>query len=524
MSCSCIKRHLKLEYDSKIHEKPGGFNNYTQLIQFIYTTFPELRCYPLTLYLDSSPISPQQYHSLFMHNKILEITIKKQLPEHLTPYAIFKLRLNESDVIGTGFLFTYTHGFISSDFCSPKIFSELRVLFEDGSEFGLKEGTEAVDLGSNISLIELSEKFMNFQPVIIDLDKHLSNVHTFVYFFLKSLPQLEKKPIEILNFSSVDNTIETEEGMIGAPILSSDNKLVGIVNSINTVVPIQDIIKNLPESITLPSCYEFNIERPLADFYPTTCFINHSNQTAGYYSADEALNKTFQIYPMLPGSSATSTLYGIVFIGVNLEMDSISLLYNGKKIEILPSPLSKHLYHASIYHNELLYIIGGSSSVVEYFNFRENLWKHIEGLSKRRSFATAAACGRYIYVVGGKRNERYLKSILRLKKEKWTKLGIFLPVHLASCGVIQRKSDLLVFGGFKSGDAENEESWKISLSEGTVENEKFSVRNGFGRFNPLVVGDEALVYSNTCEMIKYDFDDNELFRLILDDETLNLDE
>src|SRR5574343_1145957 len=99
MSCVCNKRQLEITYNSIKHEKEGGFNNYYQILQYIYTQYPELRCHALTLYYKSSAISPDQYLTIYSHDPSLEIKIEKSQSNQDFNMAVFKLRISENDLL-----------------------------------------------------------------------------------------------------------------------------------------------------------------------------------------------------------------------------------------------------------------------------------------------------------------------------------------------------------------------------------------------------------------------------------------
>ena len=520
MSCVCNKHQLEIYYNNIKHEKQGGFNNYHQLLQYIYTKYPDLRCYALTLFYKSAAISPETYRFLYQKDHSLEVYIEKSHPSQVFNLAIFKLRLKDDDLLSTGFFFTYTHAIVPSEFCTDSLIPNLRLLFEDETEIKVSEENEVISLGQGLSILVFKEKQTLLQPILFDLENLLTINQSYAYFYTRAYPILDKKPTEVLNMSS-DYSIEVEEGAVGAPILSSESKLLGIVNSLNTVIPIKDLKTNFPESITFPAGFDLEIERQFVSFYPTTCYLNVKKKTAAYYSAEEAVNKIINFDLMIEGSTASCTIYGVVFVGLGLNFESMAILFDGQNLEKIPNPKKKHLFHCSVFHNDLLFIIGGNSAAVEAFNFRENSWKTMPSLNKRRSSASAISIKSCIYVVGGKRDTKYSKSILKFHRNKWKKIGLKLPCPLANLGLLLMDKDIIVFGG-NNEENENLESWSIDLKDLQIKTEKFSSGLKFGRFNYANYSDEILIFSNNSKMIKYDKEGHDLYKVIVDKEKLEV--
>jgi hypothetical protein len=520
MSCTCNRRQLEITYNKIKHEKPGGFNNYFQLLQYIYKEYPDLRCHALTLYNNSSAITPKSYSSLYTHESHLEITIEKSSPTQDMTIPIFKLRLKDQDLLCTGFFFTFNHAIIPSEYCSQSFLSGLRLLFENETELEVPSDAEVFAIGSGLSILSLKEKINIAQPIFMDLESVLTGVPSFAFFYTRVYPSLQKRSTGILNLSP-DFAIDVEEGAVGAPILSAENKLLGIVCSLNSVVAIKDLVLTFPEDITVPTGLDLLDERALVSFYPTPCYLNPSSKTAAYYFADEAVNKIINFNILIQGSSATSTLFGIFFVGIQNNLESVAILFDGEKLEKVQSPKKKHLFHAALFHHGMLFVIGGSTSVVEAFNFQENCWKTIPSLDKKRSFISAVSVRRFIFVFGGKVDGKCKRTVLRFKDKEWIKMGFRLPVPLASFGIIPRRKDCIIFGG-TNGDSINLESWSLDLKDGTFQKENYSSSFSFGRFSSASYQDEVLLFSNCCTMIKYDLEADDLYQVIVDEESVEV--
>jgi hypothetical protein len=100
-------------------------------------------------------------------------------------------------------------------------------------------------------------------------------------------------------------------------------------------------------------------------------------------------------------------------------------------------------------------------------------------------------------------------------------MGFRLPVPLASFGIIPRRKDCIIFGG-TNGDSINLESWSLDLKDGTFQKENYSSSFSFGRFSSASYQDEVLLFSNCCTMIKYDLEADDLYQVIVDEESVEV--
>jgi Kelch motif len=521
MGCSCSKsKDLIVTFKGVKKEKPGGFNDFFQVLQWVYKEFPELRCQGLDIRSNSKLIkSPSDYTSMYNSSKVLEISIEKSQSCISTSIGIFKIRLELDDLLCTGFLVSSDYALVPENFINLKNYSRISLLFEDNTEIKLKPNTGLISIGYNFALAELESEITHFEPVPIDTKQQFSYGLSKICYYSKLFPILQEQTINFEPYFSEDQPlgIELQDGAIGSPVISSENTLLGIVNSKTSMLKSQYINQKVHEHIKIEAEKTRNSIIEFRRFDLTTCFLDCRKQKLVYYSPEDALNKVLSSPEMLQGSVAISTKFGIFATGLNPLQQPISWIFDGKSIKTLPPTQKRHLHHASIAIDNLVYVISGSTLAVEIYDFDSNTWTLSTPLKKRRIMATPVHIKSKIYLIGGRRENKILKSIIRLKDSNWEKLDLILPKNIAAVGCLCIENQLILFGG-ETKEGPNDASYKIDIKNKLITNEKHSIVNNFGKFSVLYLPDEILFYSNQGILFKYDPVSPEIFKVSLDQE------
>ena len=122
----------------------------------------------------------------------------------------------------------------------------------------------------------------------------------------------------------------------------------------------------------------------------------------------------------------------------------------------LPPMMSKRVGASSIVAEDgRVYIIGGYAkhpdkplSSGECYNPMTGEWKAIADLSQGRFGHSIAACGRFLYVIGGDSRRHLVSGIERYdtEKDEWTGVGL-LPRPVAGGRTLERNGKLYLIGG-----------------------------------------------------------------------------
>ena len=122
----------------------------------------------------------------------------------------------------------------------------------------------------------------------------------------------------------------------------------------------------------------------------------------------------------------------------------------------LPSMNTKRVGAASIFaSNDRVYVIGGYSkhpdkplASGECFNPRTGEWTRISDMSQPRFGHAVAACGKYIYVLGGDSRRNLVTDIERydIEEDSWMRVGV-LPRPVAGGRMLERNGKLYLIGG-----------------------------------------------------------------------------
>ena len=524
MSCCSKKRYLTVSYEGKTKNSPVFYNNYYQLLQWIYKEFSELRCYGLNLKVNSIYFKNQdEYSRTILSSRILDIEIEKVVSEVTSNLGIFKLRINSDDLLCTGFLLSPQHALIPKEQFFAYNVKDFCLLFEDNTEKKIKIDGMNLVVANSLILVELESEVLNYQPICFETTNQSTNILGNLFYYCKRFPVLNKKKIifsnNVVDLKSLD--LYLDEGTIGSPIISSDDSsLLAVVSEDFSIISFSLIYDEIKDKILVQETQYITEDNLSTYMTPTICYLDWKNNRLVYYSSEEAVNKSIPFVKIIKGSSATICSYGIFISGLCIEQQSRAWLFNGNSIKELPPPQKKHLYHSSIVMDNQVYIISGTTSSVEVYDFQENCWNFIFPLPKRRAMATSIVFSTHIFIMGGKREEKILKSILKLDNEGWKKIELVLPAGLASFGCIQIHKEFLIFGG-DCDEGKNSKSWMINIKKKRITEENYSVINNFSRFPILYLENEVLMYSNDGVLLKYDRETQEIYTLSLDEEQRN---
>ena len=114
------------------------------------------------------------------------------------------------------------------------------------------------------------------------------------------------------------------------------------------------------------------------------------------------------------------------------------------------SPLkSSRYWHTNSWINNMPAVIGGFNKTcamksVEIYNGHN--WTEINSLNQPRYFATAVACFKATWIVGGE-NVNKLDSIEKFENNSWTLINVKLFNPARTIGVICLENNILMFGG-----------------------------------------------------------------------------
>ena len=117
--------------------------------------------------------------------------------------------------------------------------------------------------------------------------------------------------------------LDEDEGMIGSPIISIENKLLGVVNTNCSMLKSQCIFTLLQEELLLPVLTPKTSLIETIYFQPTTSFLDNENNILLFYSLEEAVCKAIQCVEMISGSTAISTQYGIIVCGLTSQQQAL---------------------------------------------------------------------------------------------------------------------------------------------------------------------------------------------------------
>lgn len=521
MSCCGKCQSLTVVYNGVAKQKSVFFTNISQVIQWIYKKFPELRCYALDLSSSSFALNTQaDYINLARKSKSFEIQVEVAKNKYSKKnLGIFKLRLENGDLLSTGFLVSNTFAIIPQEFYEGKDISKLRLLFENGLELKLKEETEALRAGFNLVAVEIEKELECFQLVGFEVQNHIANAKGKVWYYTKNRPLLQAQTVcfERIFDEEEPLNLELSEGSIGAPILSHNNNLLGVVISSTTAIGFHHLVNLLKEKVIFQIADQYTEISDFPNFPITTCFLDTKNSELVYYSFDEAVHKVTSFVDFMKGSSAVVCSHGIFVTGLSPDQCPKSWIFTGSSVKELAPSLRRHLYHTSLFIDNCIYVISGTTAEVEIYDFKWNSWTLTTPLPKRRAMATAAYFNQKIFVIGGKRENTILRSILVFINPMWEKLEIYLPERIFSVGCIIVKNKFLLFGG-ENANGENSSSWELDVEKKNISNSNYSVLSTFGKFPVLYLESETMLYSNSCLLYKYDPISKEIYNVSLDEE------
>ena len=516
-------RKITVSFNGVSMERSLYFTEYDQLIQWIYKVFPDLRCYALDLRVNSVSLTNQsEYTSLIKSTKSLEIQIEKSKSKHSSnSFGIFKLREENGDLLCTGFLVSDSFAIIPLCIYESSKIQNLQLLFEDGSDVKLKYDGEVVRVGNFLIVAELEHKIVDFHPVTFELDQHLANITGKIWHYTIHRPVLHQRKVYFQRLFNEEEplNLELEPGAVGSPIISSTKNLLGVVISSTSAIGFQTLLSTLKDKIIQQDSITHCEVTEVTNFPDTTCYLDTRSSKLVFYSPEEAVHKSTPFVRFIKGSSAVVAGQGIFVSGLGPDQMPRVWIYNGYFGKELPPTLNKHLYHSSLAIDNCVYAISGVTAAVEVYDFTCNSWTLLTPLPKRRAMTTAVNYQRKIYVIGGKRENKVSKSILKFRNNDWKKIGVKIPLGIYCAGCIIAGGNFIIFGGMNS-EGKNLKSWAINDKEKSCEESNYSIDGGFGRFPVVYLESEVFMYSNVGALYKYDTVSQEIYMLSLDEETI----
>lgn len=525
MGCkSSNARDIIVSFNGSKRQMTGKEPSFDYLNEWIYSQYVELRGHALVLKVNSIPLKSQSEFSIIAAtSETIQIQIEKNTSNIVTSLGIGKVMNASGKTISTGFLINKTYFLLPS---SAFNFSEdLIIMFPNGSERRVRNREESIEITRHFKAVRLDKEITDIEPILLQPNTFLEiETSGTIFFYTIKLPILQKYTGKFLLITQ--NTIQIDvildEGTAGSPILNSHNQLLGVYSDTNSGVPVNLLCTDLDTKKN-----EINVKNLLnavpdilIDSFPnTTCFLDNTKLI--YYNADETVNKSISLPESTLGCSAIVSCYGIIITGFSSENGSQVRLFNGTSFNSLPSLKHSHFQHCIANLFEDIYVISGSTNIVEMFNFKSNTWTNVASLSKKRSLANAVTVNGVIYVIGGRRDEKILRSIVMYKQAAWEKIIVEMPIGLMLVGCLAFSDSLLIFGG-ESSNGKNKQSWSLQFLSEIVKEDTLNVGYNFGRFPVCYYDDEVLFFTNDGVLLRFDHVTNRVLTMCLDEENVLL--
>ena len=308
----------------------------------------------------------------------MRIKIEKIKSTIETNLAVVKIRFDSEDMISTGFLVKNSYVLMpkqaySSSFSSKK----LKIVLPDDSEIRLLE-SEKIEVFDYFVLAKLESTVKNFLSISLENQVfYREKLVGVAFYYTKKLPILQKyqkefRFEEIFSFES-----NLGKGAEGSPLLTIDNKLLGVYIGENRVVSMTLIAKALKSSKNpvFSDKTQWLATTPdiVHELFPiTTCYLDVFRKKLVYYDPNEIVNKTVSIPEITTGSTALVTSYGVIIIISNTIQPSQALLFDGSIVRKLPNLKNPHSHHTNTLIDENIFIISGNTTAVEIFDLISN--------------------------------------------------------------------------------------------------------------------------------------------------------
>ena len=531
MGCRGSKSYdILVEYQGNKRQLTGTLPSFDALNTWILSEFPSLQGRALSLKVNSIPLKSDQEFS-YMAKKSESIRIQlEQIKSFVeTQFGVVKFGTKTDKIIGTGFLLTKEYIVVYKPMWTSVKSEDLQVILPDDSEFQIKIGSPPLRLTDFFVALQLEREITGFEPISISqVNSYTEDQTGTVLFYSKKLPVLQKYTGKfIYNENTFESALSLEAGGIGSPLISSDNKLLGIYINNKQVFPAFNLGPDVRSHIEL---YEDSLSDSLDSvaeilidsFQITTVSIDSRQSKLIYYCPNDTIKKSYSNIDLVFGSVAISTPYGIVITGINSKNESVAYIINKNILITVAPPNRPHLHHSAVLYHDEFYIISGSNPAVESFNFKTQKWTQVAPLSKYRNYSSAISAAKQIFVFGGRRDDKILKSILSFQNGTWTRLMTALPCGIMNIGCIEYKNDILLFGG-EGEIGKNKMILKFNVDDFLIESENCFVNYNFGRSSSFYDEREVILFSNDGVLVRFDKLKMMFLQLIVDEEEQNLE-
>ena len=531
MGCKGSKSFdILVEYQGNKRQLTGTLPSFDALNTWILSEFPSLQGRALSLKVNSIPLkSDEEFSYMARKSESIRIQLEKIKSCVDTTFGVVKFGTKQDKIIGTGFLLTKEYIVVYKPMWTSVKSEDLQVILPDDSEYKIKNSSPALRLTDFFVALQLEGEITGFEPISISQANTYTEDQTgTVLFYSKKMPVLQKYTGKFLyNENIYVSSLILEAGGVGSPLISSDNKLLGIYINDRQVFPAFNLGPDVRSHIelyqdSLSDSLDSVAEILIDSVQLTTVCIDSRQGKLVYYCPVDTVKKSFSNVDLAFGSVAVSTPYGIVITGNNSKGENVAFILNKGSLISIPPPSRPHLHHCAALYLDEFYVISGSNPAVEAFNFKTQKWNLVSPLNKYRNYSSAICASKQIFVFGGRREDKLLKSILSFQNGTWTRLMVSLPFGIMNIGCIECKNDLLLFGG-EGEIGKNKTMLKFNAESFLIESENCFVNYNFGRTSAFCDEREAILFSNDGVLVRFDKEKMMFLLLIVDEEEQYID-
>ena len=516
-SCDII-----VQFEGGTKQLTGKLPTFEDLYQWIYDQFPRLRFHAIVLKINSIPLkSSIEYAYITRSADTIKILVEKVASNITTALGIAKICSNSGKIISTAILIKKDYLLLPKS-CMNSL-SEILIMFHNGVERLVDTKEQPIEVSNYFIAVKLDKEVVECEAISLYPVQLLENEISSIFYFTNKNPVLQKYSgkFKSSNQDEIQVDVLLGEGAEGSPILNKNNELLGVYLTNNFAASasfLNNCLNSKSETLVKKITSSFSTPEILFDSFPnTSCYLDSFKNQLIYYCPEEMINKVVPAVDSLPGSSAVACCYGIVITGFNYDKLEEVKIFDGVTLRNLPSLSQPHSQHCSVCVENEIYVISGNTTAVEVFNFKTNRWITVSGLSKKRAMATATTINSAVYVIGGRRDEKVLKSIVMYKNSLWKKINLELPVGLMLVGCLAFQDTLLIFGG-ETNNGKNKNSWSLQFEDNALKNESLNIVYNFGRFPVCYYDDEVLFYTNDGMLLRYHHVTNKILTMSLDQE------
>ncbi|OMJ90333.1 hypothetical protein SteCoe_7361 [Stentor coeruleus] len=531
MGCKGSKSYdITVDYNGHRKQISGSLPEYNRLNEWIMEQYPGLRGHAITLTVNAFPLkSPKEYSYIAKSSDTMNITLEKVKSQVETNLGIVKLKDKQGKILATGFLINKLYVLLPKTAYFAKWGEKLSVMFPDDTEFDLINEKGAIEVGNFFIAVSLPREIVEFDPIMIGpLCNESEVIVATVFYYTAKMPVLQKYTGKFI--IGKDHKISTDlildQGSIGSPIVSQESILMGFYTEKNQAISSYSLSNELQLNKDLPQGTLHQVEPSGASilapaFMSTTCYLDTPNKKVIYYCPQDTIKKVISNVDLLNGSSAIVCCYGIIVVGCNSDNTPSVWLFTETYSRKLPNTNQPHLFHSMAILSDDIFVISGTTPAVEMYNLKTNSWTLVLGLTKKRTMSTSISYNGIIYVFGGKRDTKCLRSALSYTNHSWNKLDIIFPVGIFCLGCLIVGDSVLIFGG-ETDEGKNKQTWRLALPSCMLNAENFYVSYNFGRFPVFYDFEEALVFSNDGALLRFDYEKQSFLTLSVDMEEIHI--